>query len=418
MRNLHIALVTFGSAGDVHPMLAIGQALQGRGHRVTMLTNPAFAPQVERAGLSLAAIGQAEDYERTVAHPKLWHPIDGLGVMWRYLLRPALAPTCETLLALRAQGLDAVVATPVAMGARVAQERSGVPLLSVYTAATMLRTVHDPLTLASLRMPRWVPQAARRLAWSALDRWKLEPLVRPALDALRKLHGLPRAPESVFGSWVHSPDGGLALFPDWFAAATADWPQSVGTSGFMLYDGDAGEADRLPASLKDFLAAGGPPVVFMPGTAQRNASHFFASAHAACRELGLRGVLLGKSASHPASPTLWTGAYAPFATLLGQARAIVHHGGVGTCAQALRAGTPQLVLPSAYDQFDNAWRIERLGVGTSEPMATATPAVLAKGLRAVLNAPRVASQCAHWRAKVDARAARQHVCEQLEALAR
>lgn len=43
--------------------------------------------------------------------------------------------------------------------------------------------------------------------------------------------------------------------------------------------------------------------------------------------------------------------------------ALVHHGGIGTTAQALAAGIPQLVMPLAHDQFDNAARVKRLGVG-------------------------------------------------------
>jgi rhamnosyltransferase subunit B len=45
--------------------------------------------------------------------------------------------------------------------------------------------------------------------------------------------------------------------------------------------------------------------------------------------------------------------------------AVVHHGGIGTTARALAAGTPQLVLPLAWDQPDNAARVCRLGAGRS-----------------------------------------------------
>ena len=77
-----IALVTFGSAGDVHPMLAIGRRLRQRGHRVVLLTNPAFAADAARVGLEFRPVGSADDVRQTVAHPKLWHPVDGFGVMW------------------------------------------------------------------------------------------------------------------------------------------------------------------------------------------------------------------------------------------------------------------------------------------------------------------------------------------------
>jgi len=46
----------------------------------------------------------------------------------------------------------------------------------------------------------------------------------------------------------------------------------------------------------------------------------------------------------------------------------VYHGGIGTCAQAIRAGIPQLVAPMAVDQFDKAHHIRTLGLGVSVPM--------------------------------------------------
>ena len=54
--------------------------------------------------------------------------------------------------------------------------------------------------------------------------------------------------------------------------------------------------------------------------------------------------------------------YAPFSAVLPRSAALVHHGGIGTAAQALAAGLPQLVMPMTFDQPDNAVRLARLGV--------------------------------------------------------
>lgn len=362
-----VALVTFGSAGDVHPMLAIGRQLQARGHQVALLTNPSFEADAARAGLPFRPVGSLQDLRQTMAHPRLWHPVDGFGVMWRYLLRPALEPTYAALEALAGEGFGLVLASPVAMGARVAQEKLGLRLVSVYTAATMLRTVRNPMTMAQWRVPAWMPPPLRRQAWRLLDRRKLQPLVLPALEQLRGRLGLAPLTQSVFGHWMHSPLAGAALFPAWFAAAADDWPRQVVQAGFPFWDDDAdGRAAAAEGPLARFLAAGAPPVVFMPGTASQGDASFYQAALRACELTGQRGVLLGclpqaLSASLP--PSIHAQPYAPFSSLLPRARALVHHGGIGSCAQALRAGIAQLVLPQAYDQFDNAMRIEALGVG-------------------------------------------------------
>ena len=418
-----IAVVTFGSAGDVHPMLAIGRRLRQRGHRVVLLTSPVFAADAARVGLEFRPVGSADDLRQTVAHPKLWHPVDGFGVMWRYLLRPALEPSYEALSVLAQEGVRLVVASPIAMGARVAQEKLGLRLVSAYTAATMLRTLRDPMTIAQWRIPALLPASLRRLAWSQLDRHKLQPLVLPALEQLRGRLGLAPLRQSVFGEWMHSPDAGVALFPSWFAAAAPDWPRQVQQAGFPLYDDetDTDDGDRenkpLPAPLEEFLTGGPAPVVFMPGTATQSNAGFYAAALAACHRSGRRGVLLGPvpaalAASLPA--TMHAQPYASFTRLLPAASALVHHGGIGSCAQALRAGIAQVMVPQAYDQFDNAMRVERLGVG--QALKRAHLSRMGEALDGLLASPQVAAACAEAAVRLrsdDARAVVASVVERL-----
>lgn len=412
-----VCLLGFGSAGDVHPLLALGRDLRERGHPVTLLTNPAYAQAAAAEALDFVPVGEARHLEETARHPKLWHPIDGLGVMWRYLLRPALVPSYERLAEIARGGPSVVVASPVAMGARIAQERLGLPLVSVYTAATMLRTVQDPMTLADWRVPRALPRVLRRGAWALLDRYKLEPLVRPDLDALRGSLGLPPLRDKVFGRWMHSPQGGVTLFPSWFAAPASDWPAQVTAGGFPLYDEPTAEP---PPALARFVAAGAPPVVFMPGTARHAAEDFFRAAVQACERIGVRGVLLGPvpdAAARALPAMLHAAPYAPFGWLLPRARALVHHGGIGSCAQALRAGIPQLLMPHAYDQFDNAMRLESLGVGrqvTPDPRGWAS---LGAVLEELLASRSVAQACARWAPQATPGAAQEAVAAMVERLA-
>ena len=85
--------------------------------------------------------------------------------------------------------------------------------------------------------------------------------------------------------------------------------------------------------------------------------------------------------------------YAPLSRLLPHAAALVHHGGIGTTAQALRAGTPQLVFPFSYDQIDNGLRLRRLGVGDLWPPAESNPNKVATLLQKLLTDPSCAESC-------------------------
>ena len=89
----HFVLASVGSLGDVHPYLALGQALQARGHQVTLLCNNDVRAEVAAAGLVHASAGEAINYGAAMDSPNLWHPVKGLGVFWKHMLAPAIVPT-------------------------------------------------------------------------------------------------------------------------------------------------------------------------------------------------------------------------------------------------------------------------------------------------------------------------------------
>lgn len=411
---MRVLLPTLGSVGDIHPFLAIGQAARQRGHMVEIISNPHFGPLVAKAGLEFHPVGTLAQYEETYRSPKLWHPIHGFGVFWRRMARYAVEPVYERI-ATHGRANCVVLATPLMLGARLAQERLGVPLVTAYTAATMLRSCRHPMTLAHWRLPRWWPHAARAGAWRALDRWKLEPMVAADLPPLRSKLGLAPLQQSVFGQWVHSPNAGVTLFADWFAPRPDDWPPQVHDGGFPLYDGDS--ASGLDPALARFLDAGAPPIVFTPGSAMAHGHAFFASALQCCASLGRRGILLTHDRRQiPAQlpSTLVHSAYAPFGLLLPRAAALVHHGGIGNCAQALRAGIPQLLLPHGFDQFDNAMRLELLGAGAMLGRGERSAGAMSAALGQLIGSPTVAAACRDFAGRLAVGASAQRVCALLE----
>jgi rhamnosyltransferase subunit B len=387
---MRFVLASVGSLGDVHPFIAIGRALQQRGHEVLLIANDDHAAVVGDAGLRLAPTGPAVDLAAAAASPNMWHPIKGLGVFWKHMLAPAIEPTFRHIQTFAAAGPCTVVAPPVMFGARYARDALGVRLVSAYTAPAVLRTDRAPVTMAHWRLPVGTPAGLVRLAWAALDRHKLHPMAWDRLSRQADALGAPppRVGTSLFGEWMHSPDGGITLFPDWFAPTRPGWPAGLRHGGFPLYDGDA--QAPLPQALARFLDAGEPPVVCMPGSAMRHAGAFFAAAAEATAALGLRALFLTPHADQlpaPLPPHVLHLPYAPFPALLPRARALLHHGGIGSSAQALRAGIPQVLMPMAHDQFDNAACLHRLGVGRTLRPRHFTAARLRSTLAAALATP-------------------------------
>lgn len=136
-------------------------------------------------------------------------------------------------------------------------------------------------------------------------------------------------------------------------------------TGFPFYD-ESGPS--LPPELARFLAEGEPPIVFTLGSsALWTAGPFYNESVLAAQRLRKRAVLLVgddplNRPSQPLPADVIAVDYAPYAQVFSRAAAIVHQGGIGTSAQALRAGIPMLVMPFGGDQYDNAARLERLGV--------------------------------------------------------
>jgi len=348
---MRLLLVALGSSGDVHPFIGVGLALKRRGHDVTILTNGYFESLVRRAGLDFHAVGLAEDYERATRDPDLWDAVEGLRVVWRSVCAPAMRPTYDFIEKAVTAERCIVVGHPWAFGARLAQETMGVPLVTAYLQPAMLRTCHGELEIAGVKIPGWLPVSFRGLLWKAIDWLVADRLFCPELNRVRRELGL-KPVRNILGEWIHSPRRGVALFPDWFAPAQPDWPRQLAMTGFPLFD-EAPFRGRS-ADLEKFLAEGDRPIVFTPGSAMRHARGFFQVSLEACRALHRRAIFLTpytEQVPRDLPPTIRDFAYVPFSLLLDRAAALVHHGGIGTCAQAMKAGVPQIIVPMAHDQF-------------------------------------------------------------------
>jgi UDP:flavonoid glycosyltransferase YjiC (YdhE family) len=158
-------------------------------------------------------------------------------------------------------------------------------------------------------------------------------------------------------------------------------------------------------------------VAITPGTAHRHASRFIAAALEACALLGRRAVVLTGYPEQVPDP-LPAGArhetYAPFSSLFPRCAAVIHHAGIGTCAQGLAAGVPQLTMPLAFDQPDNATRLAHLGVGAHLVPRRFRPARVARALVRLLDSADVAAACRARRAALAAEDGAGRACDLIE----
>jgi UDP:flavonoid glycosyltransferase YjiC (YdhE family) len=189
----------------------------------------------------------------------------------------------------------------------------------------------------------------------------------------------------------------------------------VRLAGFPLWDESA--VREPSAELAHFLDAGEPPVVFTAGSAMAQGEKFFRVSAEVCRAAGWRGLLLTQFPEQLPQP-LPAGVrhfhYVPFSAVLPRAAAFVHHGGIGTTAQALAAGVPQLVTPLAHDQPDNAMRVKRLGVGDMLQTKHYKVVRLRERLAWLMESAAVKENCKRYARELVERTALERTCDMVE----
>ncbi|HSU65309.1 MAG TPA: nucleotide disphospho-sugar-binding domain-containing protein [Tepidisphaeraceae bacterium] len=388
---LRVLLIALGSHGDVHPFVGIGQTLRARGHDVRVVANPYFERVIDEAGLAFVPIGTSEEYQHLAMDPALWRRLDGTRTVLASLGK-TLRPVYEAIADNSVRGDTVVAASTLAFGARVAQDHLGIPTATVHLQPSVFISALRPPTLPGTFMPAWLPVWMRRMQIRLIDRMA-DSMILPSLNSFRRELGLAPVRRALT-RYMHSPQRVIGLFPDWFAPPAPDWPAQTRLTGFPLFD--ESETERLSEELLRFLEAGDPPMAFTPGSAMWSGHQFLAEAARSCERLGRRGLLLTRHAGHlPASlpPGVLHVGYAPFSALLPRCAALVHHGGIGTSAQALASGIPQLVVPHAHDQPDNADRLQRLGVARIIQPRQFRSARVAHALCELLGSSGVADRC-------------------------
>ena len=389
-------IIALGSNGDINPLFTIALALKNQGHDVLFLSTPAVADRACAAGLAYAPICTAEDLERTLSHPRLWEARAGLGVLWRHLGVPALEPTIQAInvrLLQKPQAQHVVLASALAMGARIARELYNFHLVTAYTSPANLRQIEGPFYIGDIAIPTWLPKAGKQLLWKALDRYKLDPMMRKGLEKVRGQYHLPPLQGAYLEKWMHSPDTGIALWPSWFDSVKHIGQYQAQIQTGFIFSSDLNSiqdqySEKLPDSIEQFLQDGPAPLVWMPGSAVRNPERFFQHAIEVSKSMGHRALLLTSDTQYyaKASPKeCLIHPLVPFSPLLPRCAALIHHGGIGSAAEAIRAGIPQLIIASAFDQFFNGSRIDAMGLGAWCKIKEAKPNEVIKKLYEALN---------------------------------
>jgi UDP:flavonoid glycosyltransferase YjiC (YdhE family) len=369
---LQLVLIGIGSRGDVQPLLALGQALRQRGHRVRIAAAPNFAAWVQALGFDFAPVGQ--DMQQFLANNPAVLTGDPFkaGPIQQHFFATELPRQARELLAI-CQDADLLVWAGLAFAAPSVAERLGIPVLGVlYTTCVLRSARHAPPTVRARGLPRWL----NRALWWLHDALAARMAGAPLNRARRQLGLAPVGIQQHLQQSAFSIAMDASVFP-----ADPAWPAQVRRANFLFLD----DPEALDPALDAWLHAGEPPLYIGFGSMAGPATE------------RLEDLLLQALASSPRRCLLATGwsglgrkplpahwrevAGAPHEKLFPRVALVVHHGGSGTTASALRAGVAQVILPLILDQYHHAQLLHQAGL---IPQPVAMERISAAQLRAAV----------------------------------
>jgi rhamnosyltransferase subunit B len=356
----NVVMTTHWTGGDVYPFIRIGNALKKHGHRVTLVTHCYYEQRARQAGLEFEPFDTPREWaEFLVDDAKIGNPLNNLqGVLdfrtkyqneQRYLLEyEKLRIHCgtdDTVLLVR--HVDSVAALLLA-------ETMRIPIVTVHMAPSFLSQVANDNEIFGAQL--------------------LE-----TLNSVRAELNLP--PARSWQAWWNAPKKTIGLWSPWFDTIGAPQMRQVTPVGFALDDWDT--KDLIPSEVEAFLAEYQSPILISGGTGKQLKSGFYDACVEACASSNRPALVVTQYEElvprNLPDNVRWF-KFLPLAPLMSRMGAIIHHGGINTCAEALAAALPQVVLGYYYDRPGNGTRLKRLGVADYLPPVIWRPGIVAEAL--------------------------------------
>jgi rhamnosyltransferase subunit B len=363
-----ILLTTFGSSGDLNPFLAVGLGLRARGHQVTFAIQNNLQSQVVALGFPYAPLtGNAESALMTRAETLVTRatPLASLRILMNEVILPALRPQIAELRAACADA-DVMISSAQQIAASFAADLTAIPWASIALSPVLFPSAHIEPQPSPVPIPQVLQPLANRASW-AMGMLAVRRLWDDPVNRVRREYGLPpRRDVAQTGNLSHRLTA-LAVSPA-YTPRPPDWPAWVHETGFCFWD--TPESWQEPPELTAFLAGERPVVALSSGSVSDKVGSAFDPMYdagiAAIRRAGARALVIGAPAAslpHPLPDDVFAVGFAPFSRVYPRCAAAIHHGGIGTLAQGLRAGTPALVVPWGVDQFFAGAQLARIGAG-------------------------------------------------------
>ena len=411
-----IVLAPYGSLGDLHPFLAIALEMRKRGHDVLISTLEVYREKIQSLGLSFLPLRPEFDPDDRVAAKEVMDTRNGSEVLITKYLLPNIRNMYDDLMD-AAQGADVLVAGEVVFASHSVAEKQSIRLITTTLAPLSMFSAYEPNVFPNasyLRHLNFLGKGFQSAVFSIMKR-----VMRPWFKEYRNFRnaiGLEAEHDPIVVN-KYSKDLHLAMFSKALGRPQPDWNPKTVQTGFCFYDGRL-DVGIMPPELIKFLESGEPPIVFTLGSAAvMDAGDYFEQSIEAAKRLGKRAVILYGVFNDPPDgldSERQGFDYAPFGELFPKAGIIVHQGGVGTTAQAMRAGVPQLIVPFSHDQPDNALRCVRMGLARTVGRTDYSADTAARELRKIFADEEYKANAAEQKSIIDSENGTKSACDEIE----
>jgi UDP:flavonoid glycosyltransferase YjiC (YdhE family) len=377
--RLRLVVAAFGDPGHAFPAIALARELGRRGHEVLVETWERWREPVEAEGLGFRA---AQEY--TVYPPPGPDTPDG-----------QTAAAAARALARLMDGFepDLVVSDILTQAPTLAAEVAGVPHATLIPHVYPVQEPGMPMYSLGMRPPR---TALGRLGWRATG-----PLLamglrrgRDELNETRARLGL--GPIQRFHGGISELLAVVGTFPQ--LEYWREWPAHVRVTGPLFFE--------LPDEEVELPQGEGPLVVVAPSTSQDPEGELVRATLEALADEPVR-VLATLNRHRPERPievpdNARLVDWVVYSQVMPAADVVICHGGHGTVARALAAGTPLLVCPFVGDMAENAARVGWSGAGLSVPRRLLSPRAVRLAVRRLLHEESFAARAGEIAAWSDA----------------
>jgi vancomycin aglycone glucosyltransferase len=349
---MRILLATYGSRGDVQPLLALAVALEEAGHEVVFAAPPERAPWLRAYGFAFHALGR--DFTAFLDRMACAHS-PAAALRFVSFLRKEL-PLQFDRLEHAIEGADLALGSSLAFALATVAELRRVPYRFIaFTPQLIPSGAHPFMAFQTQGLPAWWNRATWRMI-SVADRFNLTRLI----NRCRRERGLP----PVRDAWRHILGPKVIVASDRAVGAV---PPDAGIpseqTGYLHLEQPDVSVDGLEA----FLASGRPPVYAgfgsMPGQDQPHMVPMLVrAARAVDRRIIIGRFREGSTAYDKAQDVFFLKGY-PHLKLFPRMAAVIHHGGAGTTATCAVSGVPQVIVPHVLDQHYWGHRVWLSGLG-------------------------------------------------------